>query len=58
MMGFVSDLLSLRAAFMGVGLFATIVIVLAPAVVRLAVTPAQVPATPDGTELDVAPVVS
>ena len=58
MMGFISDLLSLRVAFLGVGLFVTIVIVLAPAVVRLAVTPAQVPATPDGTELDVAPVVS
>ena len=40
LMGFVADLLSLRVAFLGVGLFVTSVIWLAPAVARTGVAPA------------------
>ena len=58
MMGFVSDLLSLRVAFLGVGLFVTIVITLAPAVVRPAVAPVAEPFTEDGLVPEAAPVAS
>lgn len=57
LMGFVSDLLSLRVAFLGVGLFVTVVIALAPAVVRPAMAPVAEPIAANGVELEPAPSV-
>jgi MFS family permease len=56
-MGFVADLLSLRAAFLGVGVFVTIVIALAPAVVRPVGGPVIDAAAADDLPPEVAPAV-
>ncbi len=62
LMGFVADLISLRVAFLGVGLgvglFVTSVIWLAPAVVRTSAAPVAEPLVADGLELEPASSVS